>query len=175
MGIPQALGLPIDSQVECALAHGLATQVQLCVSKKLSSRSLVASEQIVSTEKILIQCISKVSRNPSLIVIVDSSAETLLHAKRMGMACIGVSMNASSHCAFGIADKVIVSLHDMTIDTGLSAILGSFARNVSPMLETAHVSDNLRGRVRSRLVSSSFFDRIRKFDTFADEYDSDRN
>lgn len=151
------------------------TLMKLCISKKLSSRSLVASEQFKPTENLLVQCITESSRNPSLIVIVDSNTETLRHAKRMGMACIGVPMETTKFSALGVADKIIPSLHEMTMDAGLSVILGSFGRNVGPLAESASMTDIPTRRVRSQSVSSASMDRNRGLqDTFSDEFDNDR-
>ena len=165
----------LPRKVATMLLAANPTLLKLCISKKLSSRLLVASEQFESTENLLVQCIAESSRNPSLIVIVDSNAETLRHAKRMGMACVGVPIETTKHSALGVADKIVPSLHEMTMDVGLSVILGSFGRNVGPLAESASMTDIPTRRVRSQSVSSASMDRNRGLqDTFSDEFDNDR-
>ena len=144
-----------------------------CVAKNFLSRSLIAAEQFTSMESLLVQCIVKSSRNPALIVVVDSNAKTLLHAKQLGMACVGIPSDASKYHALNVADKVIPSLLDLSVHSLLSVIVGSFQRNEIPVVETASTPNIPSQEVRS--VSSSSMDRDRKpSDTFADEYDNDR-
>ena len=147
--------------------------MKLFAPKNSHPLSLVALEEVTSTKEILFQCITKASKNPALVVLVDSNAETIRHAKHMGMACIGLSMNPSKYYHFSVADKVISSLDEMTIDAGLSAILGSFKCGAGAVAETASVADPPRKEIRT--VSSSSLDRFRRpKDTFASEFESDR-